>query len=971
MLKRPPIAALLFVLLCTVPMLSVGGQFGIEFAIDAPWRLEPVVVNGAPAYGPIPIVVAFYDAVFEKTRPRVSSFTNLSPIDVGRFVEVRVIEWTQDQPHPRHPVTVLSSRDLREIHRKQLVSTKSAEPNHDICRPGPTQDCEALLQIGNTHEWHAAFWYTPRGAVTPGRNIHLEVIAVTERGGQFFRTEWRNFLVVHAAARPLPRFADDWLYGDFHYHSQMTDNEGESGYSYRNVARALGAMGMDFVFATDHASNGVQIDGGIPSQFCADAVGPNCKEARDLNAFRYIAAKSLLYGPDGANVAIERDADTRGLARLRAARTLPQIYLGEEIDAIPEITRQEFDAGSLTFGDGLRYAWPDSNGCIAEKGLSFCQKKYSRPEGDSFVLYDEQGIPVEETALDERGRVPPEVVKYFTPDLTEAHPSRQHLVYFPTSIAQTIEGWIGSDTGPYGGGGKRLQDVLREIEGRGVAFLAHPLSDSRPGGPAGPDIVPYSDLELRQAWASSAVLGLQFWNENDRYRSFPDRRTPTVMFSGALEDEPRTMRYSYNWPFQAHETGNFPWFWQHPAGLSLDTDLYHGAYTWDRYLRLGLDPAQLTALRSWLPPGEPRKWFMASGSDSHGDFNFRRHGRPGFDRWTDVPVSDTAIGNPRNLVSMSQSPAEATAFERDPSTASNGVRRYANTAVIASLQAGRFSVTDGPAIRIAIDTNLNNVIDNGDVQMGSTFDYYPGDRIPVLVEWLSTSEFGPVARVDLYVGNERVTFAPSGHGPARPREGGRNAEYGNYQPDPGKVLQVSLLDAYGRLNRNDPSLANVNYHGVARVYLGPGQFQLAQRDQALSYVRAYAVTVRPDQAENLGVCPAGGTAGNRCGNRHAYSNPVWSRFNTSCPATPRPTRPAETALGRGRAPRFVDSNTNNVADTCEDQLRNVCAVSVRDQPVGELPTRVSRGTDARGPNRPQARPIPMTSCQRLSARPAQ
>lgn len=63
----------------------------------------------------------------------------------------------------------------------------------------------------------------------------------------------------------------------------MTDNEGESGYAYRNVVRALGAMGLDFVFATDHASNSVQIDG--------------AGEARDLTSLRYIAAKEIMNGP--------------------------------------------------------------------------------------------------------------------------------------------------------------------------------------------------------------------------------------------------------------------------------------------------------------------------------------------------------------------------------------------------------------------------------------------------------------------------------------------------------------------------------------------------------------------------------------------------------------------------------------------------------------------------------------------------
>ena len=54
----------------------------------------------------------------------------------------------------------------------------------------------------------------------------------------------------------MPRFNDArWAYGDLHFHGQGTDNEGEDGYSYRSVIRAMGAMGIDFVLASEHASD--------------------------------------------------------------------------------------------------------------------------------------------------------------------------------------------------------------------------------------------------------------------------------------------------------------------------------------------------------------------------------------------------------------------------------------------------------------------------------------------------------------------------------------------------------------------------------------------------------------------------------------------------------------------------------------------------------------------------------------------
>jgi hypothetical protein len=315
----------------TAPRLSaaIGGQFGFEFAIDAPWRLEPRQAGGELTYGPIPIVITFHDAVFEAARSRPAGVV-LPKIAVGALEEVRVTEWIADQPHPRQPVTIVKAEQLREVERKGLVSTKTREPDREVCRPGPGQRCTAALEISTSHEWHAVFWYTPKAPVTPGRNIHLEVVAVTAAASGLVKNEWRNYLVVHAGEAPLPRFGGAWLYGDLHYHSQMTDNEGESAYTYRNVARALGALGLDFVFATDHASNGEQwIDGKVDADFCPGRHHA-CIEARDLNPNRFAAAKSILYGPDGANESIVADAQRAGFARLGA--NVPQVYMGEEVD---------------------------------------------------------------------------------------------------------------------------------------------------------------------------------------------------------------------------------------------------------------------------------------------------------------------------------------------------------------------------------------------------------------------------------------------------------------------------------------------------------------------------------------------------------------------------------------------------------------------------------------------------------------
>jgi hypothetical protein len=442
------------------------------------------------------------------------------------------------------------------------------------------------------------------------------------------------------------------------------------------------------------------------------------------------------------------------------------------------------------------------------------------------------------------------------------------------------------------------------------------------------------------------------------------------MMIGRDSQDPRQTHYWFNWPFQGDRYGSFPWNWQRMANPVVATELYHGAYTWDRFLRKGLDPAQLRLL-PWLPRGEPRKWYMAGGSDSHGDLNYRRAGRPCLDRWCDVPVSDTAIGNPRNLVSLTgrvvRGDARLVAAAQPPAT---GPRRYTNAQVVNRLRAGDFSVTDGPAIRIAMDNNRNGEIDDSDFPMGSTVHFYPGEHIPLLVEWLSTPEFGRVSQVDIYVGSPTETFAPRGHGPLIPPGGGRNGEFGPYRPDPSGVLQVRLTDELGRYSLTDVP-QDSQYHGIVRVFIGPAQFGLARADQALSYVRAFVKTVAPGQGASG--CPERTLAGNRCGNRFGYANPIWMRYQLQC-APVREDRAGRGAAILGAARPFLDGNFNGRPDTCERDIPSPCGVETGGRggrfgvDVGIDPRDVKAERPGRAGSGP-AKPIPASSCQKVAALP--
>lgn len=1024
-----------------------GGQFGLEFAIDAPWRIEPAPKpGGGYTFGPIPITITFHDAIFDHYRSSIGQFFAnffIGPLEkrhVGVLSSISITEVRHKNGRVFHYTPQLALGNIREIERKRWISTKNNEPRHELCRPHLGQNCQPLYDITDSHEWHAMLWYTPSDTeVVPGENIQLMIKVVTRYEGE--ERHWVNAVVVHAGEAPLPRFDNQWLYGDLHYHSQMTDNEGESGYSYRNVVRSLGALGMDFLFATDHASDSEQVDGGLAGvgrcgtvegsrcafnstadlpQLCQEGgqtkqcVGLQGVEARDLNQARFTKAKEIIYGPDGANQAIGRDLQTNGFPRYRSAGIIPQIYMGEEVDAMPEISSQEFLTGQLSYGDGLVYPWSNVNQCLAQKSLGFCSRFHPELENSGYAGCANQPIA---QLCRERYSTVRELGsgrRFFTQDNQgiphldiQPEPSRQHLVYFPVSGLPDENGFISSRTRNYGGASLRLEEVLREVEAKGVTFLAHPLASGKPGSQEGPDVLPYSDLALDRAWSSRAVLGLQFWNENPSVKSqvdtnydvpltppydrhpygalitsnFPltDRQAQMLLqdmnyivaldqiqrmlpeinrlrmsrsrvWENSLPDGGKsyTAMRPFLYPTKPLFLGNIshddlikPWGWKASAGPGRYSRLYQGAFTWDRYLRKGLTPSETSGLISWLAPGEPRKWFMAGGSDAHGDINYRREGYLCRSEWCeDEAWVDTAIGNPRNLVLVGTPegiPLPGTQAE---------VRPFTNGQVIDALRAGRFSVTDGPAIQIAIDRNRNGSLDDDDFHMGTVFNLFPGEQIPLLIEWMSTPEFGRIKKIDIYLGTKDRTYAPEGHGPAHTvcagvrtinrtelflKPGGTLEEIKTGKELERRVCEESV-GAYFRqgmevlrIDLTSPELdSSIGYSGRARVYLTPTEpFYLTEHNGKLFYVRAYAQTYGRAELVFDGPKMAGsdpGEPGNwihpcidnqhnplppltpgKCGDRHAYSNPIWGRYNQTC----------------GPSGQSIDGNGNGMPDTCE------------------------------------------------------
>jgi hypothetical protein len=209
--------------------------------------------------------------------------------------------------------------------------------------------------------------------------------------------------------------------------------------------------------------------------------------------------------------------------------------------------------------------------------------------------------------------------------------------------------------------------------------------------------------------------------------------------------------------------------------------------------------------------------FMAGGSDAHGDLNYRREGA--VFGWTDA--IDSAIGKPRNLVYVGLA---------RPKTIANGQSTVAQSQVVDGLRSGNFVVTDGPIVRVALDVNNSGLIDDGDVPMGGVGDLRTRS-IPLLVEWKSTAEFGPVTSVDIFVGSQAgtrdgVVYAPAGAGVRGQFDGLNTQDYVNGTATY-HATNVYVDDRSGKLRIAVP--AGQGYGGVTKVWLSRADYPVFDR----------------------------------------------------------------------------------------------------------------------------------------------
>lgn len=916
-----------------LPMGGIEGTF--EYAIDAPWRIEPVVDSkGVVSYGAIPIQITVLD---ENVIPLDSFLLLPTGRMIGNFCDLEIAQGNVS----RH----LAFKDLAEVETTGNASTTwrtgswirgHGAPPHATCLPG-SQPCAAFQSPHGTSEWQATAWFTPRSGFTPGADIMLTLTAKFSRTPQIACTSGKasdflslkNYVSVHAGEAPLPRFHDNrWAYGDLHFHGQGTDNEGEAGYNYRGVVRAMGAMGLDFVLAVEHASDSDQIldldyNGPVGAIFEWHLVSRNGTVLRDMDSARFEFLHRQLWGAGGVNrkTALDGGAGARP-QNVRGHGAAPQIFLGGEVDVIPELPPTFRAGGSFLFGNGVEYKL--SNLC----GAWTADLHTSCPEQDT--VQQDLGVTI---LRDVQG-------------LNSLYPARAHLVYMPRDPADT-KAFVSSRTGPFGGASRHLtvgDGVLTEMEGtagvqKGYTFLAHPVpgGDCLTGGTPkmagglGPDVVPYTPLMLDEAFRSKAVLGLELWNEDIRMKNIASGAerngdTHEIGYESSGGSGGHDLRNDEPNGFITGKFEMFPWSrfpetsFAQPC-TSMEWTLHHGLKELDDLLLRGLVPSETAAL-PWLAAGEPRRLFVAGGSDAHGDLNYHRGGyATGLEQ-----VDDMAIGKPRNLV-MAGAPQVTLVKPKLGNTVltskagpgvtstvvNNGVQAFSQAQVLNALIEGAFAVTDGPALRIAVDRNGNGVIDDGDIPMGGIVELYGEKILPLLVEWESTPEWGEVQQVEIVIGAVRsarpelkTLFAPVANGPrsagtpsfgvARTLTsftGHKMIERADgYSEDPtGGLMRFYPNSMSGRRSIDLP-LAALSIVEEGGTYSAPNRL----------FIRAFA---RSQRSDGNGHCTPDPKSG-KCLLRYALTNPVWAITPAiaagSCPA--------------GR-PRAIDSDGDGLPDGCD------------------------------------------------------
>ncbi len=230
---------------------------------------------------------------------------------------------------------------------------------------------------------------------------------------------------------------------------------------------------------------------------------------------------------------------------------------------------------------------------------------------------------------------------------------------------------------------------LDALAAGGIAFAAHPWDDLAhewAGVDLGVNGAAWGGGDFTAALAREAFRGVQAFN-------------PRATVTSSDIDK----------PWDEFAAGR-------PAATPYPGPLLTGIARWDSLVRVGLACSL------------PRRVLLAGGSDAHGDFNYGT--RLALDDYAD----DNALGKVQTVVRV-PGPWRLGAL---PPT----------TEILAALRAGRSIATDGPFLQIVLDRDRDGELYTpSDLGIGDAIRVNPGACPPLLLQWTSLPEFGPVMRV--------------------------------------------------------------------------------------------------------------------------------------------------------------------------------------------------------------------------------
>ena len=190
-----------------------------SFRADAPWRVQSEQT-------PLPLLVQIVDP------PSGGEVLKLSDIEIYDKVGRKRV--------PNSDFHLVNDEANNEVRDRGVPSILKRDSDG-------TETIGAYGRYG--HQWYRIVYLDPSRLGRNRRgNIHLRV--------RFFFTNHSPFemhLRVHVDENSLPKFDQDWHYGDIHFHSEHTNNPTEFG-GPKTMALAAGqALGLSWVNLTDHS----------------------------------------------------------------------------------------------------------------------------------------------------------------------------------------------------------------------------------------------------------------------------------------------------------------------------------------------------------------------------------------------------------------------------------------------------------------------------------------------------------------------------------------------------------------------------------------------------------------------------------------------------------------------------------------------------------------------------------------------